>query len=791
MSRRGLPPLLLVVSATAVGTYAALLVARVPPPGEERIVTRRDRSPDPLLTAALLRYNVESLLHHPSRYFRPPFLYPDPNPLRGTEPLLAETLLAVPFRLALGAQPAAIYTAVRLTTLALLAVFTALMLRELGTGASLAIMGGCLSVLVGTTAVFFDRLQAVSLQWLPLGVFFAARFLRQGRLSDAVAAAVSAFLTVQASLYTAVMLLAVAPFLAPLLWTLRGARWARRRVAGLALALAAAGVVSVVVLWPYLRDRADITTYANADFAADKAWWPAHPANLLASPREFSLTPWPSPAPAGDGLYPGAAFLLLLAATGALAAADRVQAPRAPRATAAGGGGPTHGMGRIQALLGAGLLVSVGASALGDGGRAATLAADACLWGALLTGSLRLARFRSWTDEEERLGILARVAALAATVLLLLGLGSPITWTSTGPAVAGGIFGPLSELLSPLRELRELKRFLLPAGWAAVVAGTLALERRLRSRPPRWAGVLAFVVLALGVGERLNADTRSIRVHPVPGDYRLLAASSGRGGLLELPVDSWGKLLSVHRMLWQPSHGRPIVAGRTGVQPGWYAPAHEVLNEFPSEESVLLLRAWGIDSILDLRSEEARPAEGLLRLPNGLVLRASEPGPGGDPGPRLFDLLPGASTTSLGPEPSPGPGAWQVPRASAEDGSALLAIDGSLETAAEVDGRDGLVLQLSGDEPVAAIELDYGHGRFGEVPPSLRVLGLLEEGWRDLTVEPTGRLLRTRAADQLMKHRAARLTVLLRPHRVRGLRLASSGVRWSVPEVRVLVAAAP
>jgi len=51
--------------------------------------------------------------------------------------------------------------------------------------------------------------------------------------------------------------------------------------------------------------------------------------------------------------------------------------------------------------------------------------------------------------------------------------------------------------------------------------------------------------------------------------------------------------------------------------------------------------------------------------------------------------------------------------------------------------------------------------------------------------------LGARAADQLMKHRAARLTILLRPHRVRGLRLASSGVRWSVPEVRVLVAAAP
>ena len=54
-------------------------------------------------------------------------------------------------------------------------------------------------------------------------------------------------------------------------------------------------------------------------------------------------------------------------------------------------------------------------------------------------------------------------------------------------------------------------------------------------------------------------------------------------------------------MLWQPSHGRPIVAGRTGLDPAWYSPARQVFNEFPSEESLRLLRSWGIDSVLDAR----------------------------------------------------------------------------------------------------------------------------------------------------------------------------------------------
>ena len=55
------------------------------------------------------------------------------------------------------------------------------MLRELGVGLGLCLLGGGLSVLVSTTVVFADRLQAVSLQWLPLAVFFAVRFWRRGR----------------------------------------------------------------------------------------------------------------------------------------------------------------------------------------------------------------------------------------------------------------------------------------------------------------------------------------------------------------------------------------------------------------------------------------------------------------------------------------------------------------------------------------------------------------------------------------------------------------------------------
>ena len=160
MLRRVGPPALLF----ALGLASGVLVARLPPDLETTVVTRRHHGADPLLSAVLLRFGVDSLLHHPSRYFQPPFLFPDPNPLRGTEPLVAESLLAVPFRLALGDRPAAVFTWVKIATLALLTLGTGLMLKELGVSLGLCLLGGGLSVLVSTAVVFADRLQAVSLQ---------------------------------------------------------------------------------------------------------------------------------------------------------------------------------------------------------------------------------------------------------------------------------------------------------------------------------------------------------------------------------------------------------------------------------------------------------------------------------------------------------------------------------------------------------------------------------------------------------------------------------------------------
>jgi hypothetical protein len=320
------------------------------------------------------------------------------------------------------------------------------------------------------------------------------------------------------------------------------------------------------------------------------------------------------------------------------------------------------------------------------------------------------------------------------------------------------------------------------------VALVLVLERVARGRHRALAPVLAAVVLAVALGERLPADTRKVNVPPPPKPYELLADSAGSGGLLELPFDHWGRIRSIHRMLWQPSHGRPVAAGKTGIDPGWYTPARDVFNEFPSEESLALMAAWDLDTVLQrLRA----PDDPDTPVREGLVRRGRWVDPTGKGEWRLYDLRPGA-VAPLAEEPAPGPGAWRgaIP-ASPEDEAAGRATDGSLDTAAEVNDPEGLRLRVPEGGPVTAVELDYGPGRFNRVPPRLRVLGLEAGEWRDLVADRGAAFLRARAANQLLWRQEARLVVPLLPNAAREIRLVSAAVPWDLPEVRVRLAEAP
>jgi hypothetical protein len=117
--------------------------------------------------------------------------------------------------------------------------------------------------------------------------------------------------------------------------------------------------------------------------------------------------------------------------------------------------------------------------------------------------------------------------------------------------------------------------------------------------------------------------------------------------------------------------------------------------------------------------------------------------------------------------------------------AATLATDDSLDTAGEVAAAEGVSLVTPADDPVTAVELDYGQGRFARVPPELRVFGLVANDWVELAQDASRTRLRARAAQMLLRDRRARLLLTLLPQRVRQLRLVSPRVPWDLPEVRV------
>ena len=211
-----------------------------------------------------------------------------------------------------------------------------------------------------------------------------------------------------------------------------------------------------------------------------------------------------------------------------------------------------------------------------------------------------------------------------------------------------------------------------------------------------------------------------------------------RGGLLELPFDPWGRISSVRRMLWQPRHGRPIVAGKVSLDPAWYTPAGEVFERFPSEESVLLLRAWGITSVLDARPDvwrQALPAQ----LQDGLLLRAEQPRAEG--AVRLFEVVL-RRRRSASPSPCPAREAGRGPtRRRPHPPSAWRSTARSTRRR-----RSKARTPRSSCCPLAAaasaLQLDYGAGRFSRVPVRLQVQALVDGRWRDVTREASGSLLR-------------------------------------------------
>ena len=373
---------------------------------------------------------------------------------------------------------------------------------------------------MATTTIFVDRLQSLSIQWLPLGLYFASRYLKHGGRLRLAAFGACAFLTVQASLYTTVMIAAAVLFVWPLLLAApprargplaragpgRGARRGGGAVPAGAVAVPAGSRGRGRLLEPRVRGaRSRGARHSSREVAI--------------SPPEYGQLGWPlEPWASWDGAYPGAAFVLLLASLGLLtvAAGARHETRRAPD----GGGGRLASAPR-SVVLG----VAAGRARRRPGGERARLRP------ARGPGRTRSCGPRSppgacgcglWPVRRGRSACARSRAPRGSrrSVLFLLSLGSPIAISVEHEPLLHGLFGPLSSLLPAAARAARAEAVPAARGLGRRRGGdAVAGAAPARQRPAALARALAALVHRARPRSSAPAPTRAASQSPALPDY--------------------------------------------------------------------------------------------------------------------------------------------------------------------------------------------------------------------------------------------------------------------------------
>ncbi len=171
--------------------------------------------------------------------------------------------------------------------------------------------------------------------------------------------------------------------------------------------------------------------------------------------------------------------------------------------------------------------------------------------------------------------------------------------------VAGHIYVPLPTLLLNLylplfSAMRVWTRFGLVAilgiavlaGFGLRELGKVAVLRRLTA----WPAVLPALSLILVLFEfaplPFALGSSSVQARPVD---EWLAAQSGDWAIMEFPVT---KALSGRPLYMATTHGKNISFGYGTFFPRAFSEQRQVLETFPSPESIALLRTWGVRYVL-------------------------------------------------------------------------------------------------------------------------------------------------------------------------------------------------
>jgi hypothetical protein len=403
-------------AALAVLAYAVLTTVWLWPlsaaPGRLALV-----NPDTLGNAWTMAFVVGQVARDPLRLYDANIFHPTPHALAFTETLFPQSLMAAPILL-LGGGPLLAHNLVLLLTFPLSGLAAFLLARDLGASEGGAFLAGLAFAFSGHRFEHLVHAQSLSMQWLPLVILFLRRACVGGSRRDAVLAGLFCLLQALSSGYYGV-LTAAAGGAVPA-FHFRPA-WREGRLSRVLAALAAAGVVALLVYLPTraaLRREERLHGIPAARSLEEQRHWSADLAGYL-TPGRFADRPhqdWLRRTLRGRGaFYPGLA-VLVLGALGALAARRRAE-------------------NRLLLLLGAiGLLLSVGPEIrLGPVVLPGPFAALRSLPGfAMLRTPVRLGVLAllaltvlaalGWTRVHERLGRARRPALLFVVALLLFEL---------------------------------------------------------------------------------------------------------------------------------------------------------------------------------------------------------------------------------------------------------------------------------------------------------------------------------------------------------------------------------
>jgi hypothetical protein len=161
-----------------------------------------------------------------------------------------------------------------------------------------------------------------------------------------------------------------------------------------------------------------------------------------------------------------------------------------------------------------------------------------------------------------------------------------------------------------LRDLEVFRMIRVPARAAVFLALGLSMLAgfgldRVRRNGLR-AGLLVLALLEASVAPLpVVAAERCVDAFaPVPPVYSWLRAQPGNEAVIELPILPNDGLFQRPRfddsvyLLRSTSHWKPLVNGYAGIEPLSYSRVREAMKDFPSEESLALLKSMDVRHVL-------------------------------------------------------------------------------------------------------------------------------------------------------------------------------------------------